>query len=372
MFKMPISFKKPKGMSLKGLIRSIFLSSLFVGKRGLTGIDLGSHTIKILKLSDNNSELINFRTTILPEGANLEDIKKDDLIILAIKKLVEQLNVKKTEVAVCLSSHHIIVKKIELPEMGKEELNDAITAEAEQHIPYSLQEVNLDYQILRRTSEDKMEILIAVAKKDVVERYMALFSEAGLRPHVVDIETAALVNAYEAFYPEEASVVALVDIGASKINTVILENTIPIFNTGIPSGGNYLTRQIQHKLNMNYTQAESLKINGPSDETLNQPLQDIFTSVVDEWLTKIKKTLDFFEANYLKKIDKLILSGGSSKIKDLTDLFSKEIQKPVSIFNPFGKLKYSVKKFNPTHLEYYMPQMPIALGLALRKTGEKI
>ncbi|KPJ68841.1 MAG: hypothetical protein AMJ45_01710 [Syntrophobacter sp. DG_60] len=364
---MPILSKIP----LKRLFTPISPSSLFARKRSLMGIDLGSHTVKFLELSDENSELINFGTTVLPEGADLEDIKKDDLIIPAIKKLIEQLNIKKTEVAVCLSSHHVIVKKIEIPAMGKEELNDIIAVEAEQHIPYNLQEVNLDYQILRKTSEDKMEILIAGAKKEVVERYIALFSEAGLKPHVIDVETAALVNAYETFYPEEASVVALIDIGASKINIVVLENAIPIFNTEIPSGGNYLTRQIQHKLNMNYTQAESLKIDGPSDETLTQPLQDIFTSIINEWLTKIKKTLEFFEANQLMKIDKLILSGGSSRIKNLVELCSERIQKPVDIFNPFRKLKYSVEKFDPAYLEYYMSQMPIALGLASRKTGEK-
>lgn len=369
---MSISLKIPRGcISLKRLLTPISLNSLFTGERSLMGIDLGSHTVKVLELSGKDSELVNFGTTILPEGADLEDIKKDDLVIATIKKLIEQSNIKKTEVAVCLSSHHVIVKKIEIPAMRKEELSEVIPVEAEQHIPYNLQEVNLDYQILRKISEDKMEILIAVAKKEVLERYMALFSEAGLRPYVVDVETTALVNAYENFYPEKAGVVALIDIGASKINIVVSENGIPVFNTEIPSGGNYLTRQIQHRLNINYTQAESFKINGPSDEALIQPLQEIFTSIIDEWLIKIKKTLEFFETNHLMKIDKLILSGGSSKIKNLVELCSERVQKPVDIFNPFGKLKYPVKKFDLAYLEYYMPQMPIALGLASRKTSEK-
>ena len=362
LFKIPI---------IKKLLTPISLGSLFTGERSLLGIDLGSHTLKILELSDKGLELVNFGMMTLPEGADLEDPEKDDLIISTIRKLIEQLNIKKTEVAICLSIHHIIVKKIEIPFMEREELDEGIIAEAEQHIPYNLQEVNLDYQILGRSSEDKMDILIAVAKKEVVERYMALFSEAGLRPYVIDAETIALVNAYETFYADRSSIVALIDIGASKINVIVLEDSFLIFNAEIPTGGKYLTRQIQDRFNMNYAQAESIKINGPSDNTLIQPLQDIFTLVINEWITKIKRTLRFFEENHPKAIDKLILSGGSSRIKGLTDLFYKEIKKPVSTFDPFKKLKYPSEKFDAAYLEYSVPQMPIALGLALRKMGEK-
>ncbi|MDL1970561.1 MAG: pilus assembly protein PilM [Candidatus Desulfofervidaceae bacterium] len=356
---------------LKPVSVNAFLKGLF--NRPLVGVDLGYHTIKVLRFKNKQLELADFGTYVLPEEAITEPDKRDEYLISALGILVDQLQLKQKEVAVCLPSKYVIMKKIELPPMKESELVSALFTEAEQYIPYDLKEVNLSYQVLMKQGEEKekIQILIAAAKKDVIEKHVNLLKEAGLIPYVMDVENLALANAYEVCYGKTETPIALVDIGASSIKILVLMDSIPVFSREVSTGGLYLTRQIQTRLNLSFTEAERIKIEGSSDETVNGIVRDILVFVTTEWVNEIKTALDFFEGNSGTKINKIFVCGGSSRIKKLNEVLAKYLKKEIYDFNIFGNVKYNPNLFDPAYLDYFNPQAPVAFGLALRTKVEK-
>ena len=356
------------------LLKPVSLSTLLksFAKKPLIGIDLGRHTIKILRLGQKQNELLDFGTYIMPPETWIDEGKRDEYALTALSTLKEQLKIKQKEVAISLPAKHVITKKIELPLMKKDELDKAILVEAEQYIPYNLDEVNLSYQIISEDEKEKkkMEVLIAAAKKEIVEKYVAILTEAGFTPYVLDVENFALANAYEVCYGKDEEPVALIDLGASKMNILVLVNNMPAFTREVPSGGIYLTRQIQEKLKMEFQEAEKVKIESTSDENILKGLKEAFLTVTNEWLQEIKTALEFFEQNSGTKIKKIILCGGSSKIVGFQEAMSKFLNKEVYNFNLFGKIHYNVERFDPAYLEYWSMQAPIAFGLALRNKVE--
>jgi len=361
---------------LQTLLKPISLRAFLKGfaKRPLLGIDLGQHTIKLLRLKLKNLQISTFGSYILPPEAMTEGEKRDEYLLTALDGLLRQLKIKHKEVALCLPSRSVIVKKIELPRMEKkEEITSAVFREAEQYIPYELEDVNINYQVVSEEAEksDRMEVLLVSAKKEVINHQVALVNEVGLIPYVIDVENFALVNAYETCYGKTPGPLAIIDVGASKINVVVVENNIPVFNREVPIGGIYLTKKIQANLNVDYEQAEKIKIEGTSDKKLLSALKEVFVTVTQEWLQEITAALNFFESSAKTKINEIFLCGGSSRIEGFSEILERSLKKKVHNFNPFNTLRYDSSHFDPAYLEYYNSQIPIALGLALRTMVEK-
>lgn len=351
------------------LLKPVSIKGLF--NKPLVGLDLGYHTIKVLRFKNKQLDLADFGTYVLPEEAIAAPNKRDEYVISALGILIDQLQLKQKEVAICLPSKYVAMKKIELPPMKESELVSALFTEAEQYIPYDLQEVNLSYQILEDQGEEteKKQILIAAAKKDVIETQVNILKEVGLIPYVMDVETFALANAYEVCYGKTETQVALVDIGGSSIKIVVLVDNIPVFSREVSTGGIYLTRQIQKRLNLSFYEAEKVKIEGSSDATVRGIIRDIFISVTHEWINEIKTALDFFESDSARKINKIFICGGASK--GLDKVLAKYLKKEVYNFNVFGKVKYAPKLFDAAYLDYFNPQAAVVFGLALRSRVEK-
>ena len=361
---------------LQALLKPISLKAFLKGftNRPLLGIDLGQHTIKLLQLKLKNLQISTFGSYILPPEAMTEGEKRDEYLLTALDGLLRQLKIKKKEVALCLPSKYVIIKKIELPRMEKkEEIASAVFREAEQYIPYELEDVNISYQVVSEEAEklDRMEVLLVSAKKDIINHQVALINEVGLIPYVIDVENFALVNAYEACYGKTPGPLAIIDVGASKINIVVVENNIPIFNREVPIGGIYLTKKIQANLNIDYEEAEKIKIEGTSDKRLLSALKEVFVAVTQEWLQEITAALNFFESSAKTKINEIFLCGGSSRIEGFSEILEKSLKKKVHNFNPFNTLRYDSTHFDPAYLEYYNSQIPIAFGLALRTMVER-
>ena len=361
---------------LQTLLKPISLKAFLKGftNRPLLGIDLGQHTIKLLQLKLKNLQISTFGSYILPPEAMTEGEKRDEYLLTALDGLLRQLKIKQKEVALCLPSKYVIIKKIELPRMEKkEEIASAVFREAEQYIPYELEDVNISYQVVSEEAEklDRMEVLLVSAKKDIINHQVALINEVGLIPYVIDVENFALVNAYEACYGKTPGPLAIIDVGASKINIVVVENNIPIFNREVPIGGIYLTKKIQANLNIDYEEAEKIKIEGTSDKKLLSALKEVFVAVTQEWLQEITAALNFFESSAKTKINEIFLCGGSSRIEGFSEILEKSLKKKVHNFNPFNTLRYDSSHFDPAYLEYYNSQIPIAFGLALRTMVER-
>lgn len=349
---------------------------LFKKKKEVIGIDVGSSSIKLVQLKDNKGsyQLLNVGIIELPPEAIVDNSLMDSSsIAVAVKNLVSSLGIKIKDVACSISGNSVIIRKIVLPTMPQEELEDQISWEAEQYIPFDINDVNMDFQILSPDSNDpsKMSVLLVASKKDIINDYVAVFNEAGMHLSVVDVDSFAVQNAFEINHdvsPE--SIVALINIGASVMNINVIKEGITLFTRDVQMGGNLYTEEIQKQLGMSSQDAENGKI--LAHETNNLPIIDVIVKVNETITQEIRRSLDFYNSTTNDdRITSIFVSGGGSKVYRLIDSISDKIGLPVDSVNPFAKLKYNEKDFDPEYLQEISPLMAVPVGLAIRRLGDK-
>ena len=335
------------------------------------GLDIGSSYIKVLELNESKGKysIVNFGMKKLPPEA----------IVEKIKELWSVNRIRNKDVALSVSGHSVIIKKISLPEMTPEELEESIQWEAEQYIPFDINDVNIDVQILNPVGDEagQMEVLLVAAKKDMINDYTAIVQEAGLNPVVMDVDSFAIENAFELNYdlsPEDT--VVLVNIGASIININVLRAGITAFTRDITLGGNQYTEEIQKQLNVSYEEAEALKIGGDivrdSQAVVPEEVEGIIRSVSENVATEIQRSLDFYAATSTEdEISRIFLSGGSARIPGLTRTIQDKTGLPVELVNAFRKAEINERDFNIAFLNEVAPMAAVAVGLALRRADDK-
>ncbi len=352
---------------------------LFGKKKGLVGVDIGSSAVKAVELKvggkgDDEYQLLNIGIESLPPEAIVDGAIMDSgAVIDAIQRVFQESRIKTNDVATGVSGNAVIVKKISLPQMSAEELAESIHWEAEQYIPFDIQDVALDYELIEGGSGGNMDVLLVAVKKDKISEYTSAITQAGRNATIVDVDVFALQNCYEVNYGvDPGRVVALLNIGASIMNVNVVKGRLTVFNRDIAAGGNQYTDAIQKDLNLSFEQAEALKrgeqVEGASPESLHPILQAVSENIAME----IQKTFDFFRATSQEdRIDQILLSGGTAKIHGLRDLLQERFGAPVEILNPFLNVRYSEKDFNPDYLEDIGPSAAIAVGLAARRVGDR-
>jgi len=338
------------------------------------GIDIGSHSIKIceLKLTDNTYSIVNLGSIVLPEGA-VEDgsLHNPEAVGTAITELLKNLKIKHKKIAISISGYSVIVKKIHLAVMEEKQLEEYITAEAEQYIPFDIDDVYLDFQDLKTNFEDSnsTDIILVAAKKEIVDEYLDMLRGLGLQPVVVDVDAFALENIYESNYPLHENV-AIVDIGATKMHINIISNGTSVIAKDIVMGSRQLTEQIAEAFDITTEEAEALKIGHTPAEDKQEQIARIFTSICSQWVLEIKKAIDLYHSNKAnQQLDKLVLSGGGSKVAGLIEFLQKETNVTVEIFNPFMKMLKNPKQIDTEYLNNIGPEMAIAAGLAIRTSA---
>jgi type IV pilus assembly protein PilM len=348
---------------------------LFGKKKNLVGLDVGSSSVKAVELKAGKGDtfhLVTIGLEYLPPEAIVDgQIMDSTSVIDAIQRLFSEYKIKTTDVASSISGSSVIVKKIQLPAMSEQELAESIHWEAEQYIPFDIQEVNLDYQVLDPSAAGgNMDILLVAAKKDKINDYTSVLNQAGLTAATVDIAAFALQNAFEANYEfQPQQVIALVDVGAAVTNINVVRGETSIFTRDITTiGGNLYTDAIQKDLNLSFEQAENTK-QGQGEHA--DSIQGILRSTTESVLLELQKTFDFFKATTSEdRIDRVVLSGGSARIPGLSDAMGERFDTRVEIFNPFQNISYNPKDFDAEFLEEVGPACAIAVGLAMRKGGE--
>ncbi len=345
-------------------------------KKEVIGIDIGSSSIKLLQLKEQKGvyTLLNAGIVPLPSEAIVDNTLMDSfLIVEAVKKLITSLGVKVKDVACSISGNSVIIRKIILPAMSPEELEEQITWEAEQYIPFDINDVNIDFQILSPDIVDpsKMNVLLVASKKDIINDYVVVFNEAGLQLSVVDVDSFAVQNTFEINHdikPEE--IIALVNIGASVMNINVVKNGITLFTRDVQMGGNLYTEEIQKQMGVGSADAESMKM--LVHETLDPELIAVIGKVNENITQEIRRSLDFYNSTANDdRVTGVYLSGGCSKIYNLLKAISEKLGLPVEMINPFAKLKYSEKDFDPEYLQEIGPFMAVTVGLAIRRVGDK-
>uniref|UniRef100_C6E0T1 Type IV pilus assembly protein PilM n=1 Tax=Geobacter sp. (strain M21) TaxID=443144 RepID=C6E0T1_GEOSM len=349
---------------------------LFSKKKDIVGVDIGSSAVKLVQLRPGKGgyQLVKIGISPLPAEAIVDNTLMDSSsIVETVKQLVSGLGVKAKEVACSISGNSVIIRKISLPVMPVEELEDQIHWEAEQYIPFDINDVNVDFQILSPDEQDpsKMNVLLVASKKDIINDYLSVFAEAGLKLVVVDVDSFAVQNAYEANYPADPDeVVALVNIGASIFNLNIIRDGVSLFTRDVQMGGNLYTEEIQKQFGINSEQAEQMKLSiaGNEDQRLAETLQRVNETIALE----MRRSLDFYNSTAGEgRITKVYLSGGAAKTAFLMEAVQQRLALPVELLNPLLKVAVNEKEFDRKHLEEIAPLMTVAVGLATRRVGDK-
>lgn len=348
----------------------------FSKKKEIVGIDIGSSSVKLIQLKEQKGgwQLVNIGIQPLPPEAIVDNTLMDSSsVVEAVKGLMKGLSVKVKDVACSISGNTVIIRKIKLPAMTPEELEDQIQWEAEQYIPFDINDVNIDFQILEPDEDDpsRMNVLLVASKKEIINDYVNVFAEAGFKLVIVDVDSFAVQNAFELNYdtdPEE--VVALINVGASVLNLNIVRGGSSLFTRDVQVGGNLFTEEIQKQFALSSDEAEQVKITG--EYTDKARLKDVIARVNESLAVEMRRSLDFYNTTAGEgKIAKVYLSGGAAKTSMLAETVQNKLGVPVEMLNPLTKITSSEKEFDPEYLREIGPLVTVAVGLATRRVGDK-
>ena len=351
------------------------------GKK-VIGLDIGSSSVKVtqLKPTKKGYELVHFGIAALPAESIIDGaIMNSGGVADTIRELLRSQKIKTKDAVLGVSGHSVIIKKINMPQMSEQELEESIQWEAEQYIPFDIADVNIDTQILNKESQiqGQMDVLLVAAKKEMINDYVAVVQEAGQNVAVVDVDCFAAQNQFEINYEVPAQdTVVLVNIGASVININIISDGITAFTRDISMGGNQFTEEIQKQLNVSYEEAEALKVGGgygsDEDAVVPQEVERVIQSVSQTVAGEVQRSLDFYAATTADaSISKVFMSGGTAKIPALYKTIEDKLGVPVEIINPFRNIQVDPKRFDPDYLQEVAPIAAVSVGLALRRPFDK-
>jgi type IV pilus assembly protein PilM len=353
---------------------------LFGKKKSVAGLDVGSSSIKMVKLEGkmNSLNLVGLGYENLPDNTIVDgQIMELNTVSEVIQNVCTNHQINCTQVVTGVSGHSVIIKNIVLPPMSREELEESIDWHAEEHIPYDLADVSLDYQVTSENA-DATTVLIAACKRERIDNLKQAIQLSGRQPVVIDVDTFALQNCYEINYqPDDSQVVTLLNIGASTMNVNIVKGTRSLFTRDITVGGSQFTDVLQRNLGLSFQEAEAVK-RGVFDAAENieeKAIEPLMNNVTEMVAMEIQKTFDFYRATNEEgenvQVQKILISGGGSKLTGLAEDLSARLELPVEVLDPFRSIKVDTRKFDPDYLSEIMPEMAVAVGLAVRGVEAK-
>jgi len=348
---------------------------LFRKKKGIVGLDIGSSAIKLIELKGGKgarySLLRAAHAPLSPEAIVEGTVMDSSLVVEVAKKMIQEQNVKSPGFGVSLSGISVAIRKIQVPAMSDAELSESIHWEAEQYLPFDVNEVMLDYVVLG-TDAETTDVLLVAAKKERVNDYTNIVRQLGKTPALVDVDVFALQNAYEHNYgvnPDK--VVALVNIGAHIMNVNVLARGQSVFWRDIVFGGNAYTEAIQRELNLSREQAESVKTGEHLGDHSPQTILGVLNGVSEDLASELQKTFEFFyTTSSHDHIEEIVLAGGACQVLNLDGVMRERLGAPVEVMNPFREVEYSESQFPPEWLNRHAPAMAVAVGMALRTAGD--
>ena len=352
--------------------------------KSLVGLDIGSYSVKAVEFKTKKRageefyEVANIGLEFLPHDAIVEGTIMDSTAVTeTIKMVLDGSKISNKNVVIALSGSSVIIKKISLPTMETEELAESIIWEARHNIPYPYEETNVDYAILKPSmmSEEKnVDILLVAAKKDKVSNYSNVVSQARKNLVAIEVDAFALQNAMEVNYPDEFlnKSVALINLGANTTNIIITQKEKPQLYRDLAIGGSFFTENIRKELGISVDDAEKILKGIPAKDTPPEQIETVLNTNVENLLEEIEKTFSFYEAGEEgeRKIEKIFLSGGLAKLKDLPKFFEQKFGTETDTFNPFRNIYYNEKKLDPVYFQEMASLFGVAAGLATRKMEE--
>ncbi len=350
----------------------------------LVGLDIGSYAIKAAELSRKIKDGANFYTVnklgyeILPRDAIVEGTIMDTAAVAeTIKMIFEENKISTKNVVISVSGNSVIIKKLSLPAMEKEELAESVFWEAKNSIPYPYEETNVDYSILPsnlKPEQKNLDILLVAAKKDKIANYTNAIHQANKNPEAIEVDVFALLNAIEINYPEiiNEKIICIINMGASLTNVIIAERGIPQLFRDLPLGGSLFTENLSKELNIGFDDAEKAMKGFPLENGLLEKSKTALNLNMHNLLEEISKTFSFYEGaeGNERKIDTIFLCGGLSNLSELSNRFEQKFNIESKILNPFRKIAYDRKKFDSIYFDELGAQFGVVVGLATRYVGK--
>ena len=338
------------------------------------GLSIGASSIKIAEIKKKSKgqwTLLRYGSVAIHDAfTDQREVINSEMISRAIEEVLSQSKIKTKEVCSSIVGSGVIIKNLNLVVTDMKELNDQVFWEAEQYIPFDISEVVIDYEIIKKSKDNNIEVILVAVKRELLDQYTSAIEAAKLKPSIVDVEVFALQNCFEINYPvstTEASM--LVDIGAMSTKTVICAGGVPFFTKDAPFGGEMITVEIQRELQLPSSRdAEALKISG----NLPHEVSEILTRMVNILGTELKKSLDFYTGSSIgPPVSGIYISGGGSRAPQLSKILEDFINLPVMYLNPFEKITGDPKSMSLDYLNSIAQEAVIPLGLAIRGSDKK-
>ncbi|OFZ19046.1 MAG: fimbrial assembly protein [Bdellovibrionales bacterium RBG_16_40_8] len=347
----------------------------FFGKKKIIGLDIGSSSIKAAELDvgKKSSTLIAFGIVPTPPQSYVNgDIVDPQIISTAIRELLLKIKTKRKHAATGLGGTSVIVKRITIPRMDENLIADQIRWEAEQYIPYDINEVNLGYEVLKGASSNKenMDLLLVAAVQAHVIKYTEALALSGLNCAVLDVSGFALVNCFKTNYGDmSGQTVVLLNAGATATTMVGIENTEVVFLRDIPVGGLNYTLDLQKSLNISLEEAEAMKLGAASGRTVPEEAKSVIKATNDVICEELKSSFDFFlNSTKSQNITRCFVTGGGAKTYGFLDVVSKIL--PCEKLDPFLKVRASTKVFSQEYLNQIRDFAAVSIGLGLRDVSD--
>jgi type IV pilus assembly protein PilM len=346
----------------------------FLGSGGLcVGISIGASSVKVVELKKRGKgfEFSKFESSPI-EGAlsDQREILNPSAVTQAVRDALSKAKISSKDICASVAGSGVIIKTLTITVTNMKELNDQVLWEAEQYIPFDINDVAIDFEVLRILKDNQVEVIIVAVKNDVIDQIRTVMEGAKLKVNVLDVEVFALQNCFEMNYdaPLNQSVM-IADIGAMSMKTIICADGIPLFTKDSPYGGMMVTQEIQRELKLaTMMDAEALKVSG----NLPQEVADIVNRTSHTLGSELKKSIDFYSASSVgPPVSVVYLAGGASRAPGLLQIVSESVGIPVEFFNPFEKVKAKGKNLTPEYLESIAPEVAVPMGLAMRSREKK-
>ncbi len=333
------------------------------------GLDIGSSSVKAVQLRRKGSgwALQAFgMQPLVPQTIVDGTIMDQSAVADSIRQLWSRLRLKQKDVAIAIAGHSVIIKKIAVPQMTPEALAMNIRAEAEHHIPFGRDDVEIDYHVTNpSTASGQTEMLLVAAKKEVVNDYVQVVRDAGLIPQVVDVAAFASQNGFEVNYPlDPRETVVLINIVRSGVS---------LFTRDVTIGGNAYTEEIQKQLGIAADEAEAYKVGGNQveDGVVPQEVIRVMEGVSEVMAGEFQRSLDFFLATTADaNVTRIALAGGSAKIASLHRAIERRSRLPLEVADAWRRVEID-PTLDRAYLQAHSPEALIGVGLAMRAAGDK-
>ncbi len=351
---------------------------MFLKKRNPIGLDIGSSYIKSAQLTDTKAgyelsfvSMLRLDPELIVDGI-ITDKKR---LAASIREVLRLAGVKVGDAVIGVSGHSsVIIKRIGMPLMTAKELGVSIKSEAEQYIPFDVNDVNIDFDILGAKPDEpgQMDVLLVAAKKSVIADYAEAVDMAGLDPLIVDVDAFALSNMYELNYGRPGKKhVALVNVGTSKTNINVLQDGRLVFARDSAMGSNYLTEMLERDLDVSREDAERLKLGQAIAGVSSQNAEAALAGASDEIYAEISRSFEYFKSSVAEEeIGEVVLSGGAALMKKFPEMMAEKLGVQVALADPFKNITIP-EKLGPAHIRKIAPMAAVAVGLALRRAGDK-